>query len=155
MVKIQLDFHRRGQEGCLRRIIRLESLIARSTRTLSDCEVMLSMQEIPLDPADISEVRPHEEAKLLPYGDLSKLIFRTIRANDGRATTTQLLDVFMKETDQPETAKKYVKRRLNIRLWRMVANGQVRAEPAPQWAREKVWLIDDPYRECTRKRQSY
>jgi hypothetical protein len=60
-------------------------------KQLAALDETIGLHEIPMDPEDIRPVRPHGRARLLPHGQLSRIIFTELRLAGDWLSTTEVV----------------------------------------------------------------
>lgn len=73
------------------RIASLDCRAGALLKQLAALDQTIGLHEIPMDPQNIRPVRPHARARLLPYGQLSRIIFTELRLAGGWLSTTEVV----------------------------------------------------------------
>jgi len=73
------------------KIASLDCRAAALHKQLAALDETIGLHEIPVDPEDIRPVRPHARARLLPHGQMSRIIFAELRLAGDWLSTTEVV----------------------------------------------------------------
>ena len=102
-------------------LARLEAIDAKLSvvqRDLAAIDLVLPQHEIQVEPTAIAPVVPHERKPLFPYGQMTKVVLKILREQNGWLTARELtarVGVHVKDFEyiDPRLALEAVRRRLN------------------------------------------
>ena len=73
------------------KIVSLDCRSGALLKQLAALDETIGLHEIPVNPEDIRPVRPHTRARLLPYGQLNRIIFTELRLAGDWLSTTEVV----------------------------------------------------------------
>jgi hypothetical protein len=109
------------------RLDRINQLTAKLERQLQALDVTFELHDIQIEPTDIAPVVPQKAVKLLPFGQLSRVMLRAMRKHGTWIPTTVLaVEVRASMPDGLQTYDEtYVRRAIRRRLGALLREGRV------------------------------
>jgi len=115
------------QDSLVARLDHLKGLISRLRGQLRALDETFGLHDIQIEPTEIAPVTPHQEAMVLPFGQMSRILLGTMRKHGTWVTTTVLTyEVLARVPDgAPSHDEKYVRRAVRRRLGTLLREGRV------------------------------
>lgn len=115
------------REALSDRLERVTQLVSRLERQLQALDVTFELHDIQIEPTDIAPVVPHKAVKLLPFGQMSRVMLRAMRKHGNWVPTTVLaVEVRMAMPDGHQSYDEtYVRRAVRRRLGALMREGRV------------------------------
>ena len=134
-----------GHQAALVATVRRLTLVEAQISTLSkQAKTNISVSHLHPVPFEMEQVKPkqtHINPYLLPRGKMSETIMGVVWKNGGTATTDQILERIMDLAKAFPANRSYVKKRVLIRLWIMVAAGKLRPDNSTPGTRNRSWHL--------------
>lgn len=118
--------------------------IARLNHDLAAIETAMGLHELQINPTDLASIRPHYTPRLLRYGQMSRIIRRTLaKAPERTASTSDILRAVLVALPRPLIGNqlKLLKKRLRIRLAIMALEGQILQLENARTCEPRVWQL--------------
>ncbi len=109
------------------RLEHLGGLLPRLHRQLQSLDDTFGLHEIQIEPAEIAPVAPQQKAKILPLGQMSRILLKVMRLQGTWVTTSVLIHAVRAAVPDngPEFDERYVNRAIRRRLGNLMRDGRV------------------------------
>jgi hypothetical protein len=141
----RLEFHQQQIQSCKAQLMSLHDQLADAQAQARNFARAMEIHERAVSVGTIPTTRPHENARLFPYGGMNKAIFHALRsAPEGVLTIDELLAQLMLVVQLPIEEMPRFKMRLQMRLSDLRMRGKVMS-PDPKGMPSRRWRLENDW----------